>query len=346
MSRFLRGLGTFIQIIGGLLGFALTLLFVYWEFGGGGVFIALFVFPLTFGIVPFYALVYYGSWSLLLINYGSLAAGWVLHWIAKRIEEQPVPSNVALVSADPPRKTPNQEAKPGLARPEAKGDSSSNALPWVLGILAVLFFFACIASSKSLQSTSPTHTSRPTLVVPTKTPTSRPTWTPRPVSVRACVTNETIRIRKGPGTNYETIDGMVSGTCMSILGRNQEGDWVYMVSEDNKTGWVFAELLTIEGDLGKVSVITASDISSAPPTVAAILPTTSTRKSIIVPTNTSRPVVVQPTARNNNCSSAYPGVCIPPGPDLDCKDIPFRRFTVLPPDPHRFDMDGDGIGCE
>jgi len=47
------------------------------------------------------------------------------------------------------------------------------------------------------------------------------------------------------------------------------------------------------------------------------------------------------------CDPAYPTVCIPPPPpDLDCKDIPFRRFTVLPPDPHRFDADHDGIGCE
>jgi len=40
-------------------------------------------------------------------------------------------------------------------------------------------------------------------------------------------------------------------------------------------------------------------------------------------------------------------VCIPPPPpDLDCKDIPYRNFKVLPPDPHRLDRDGDGIGCE
>jgi hypothetical protein len=48
-----------------------------------------------------------------------------------------------------------------------------------------------------------------------------------------------------------------------------------------------------------------------------------------------------------NCDPAYPSVCIPPPPpDLDCADIPFRRFTVLPPDPHHFDGDGDGNGCE
>jgi len=48
----------------------------------------------------------------------------------------------------------------------------------------------------------------------------------------------------------------------------------------------------------------------------------------------------------NNCDSSYPDVCIPsPPPDLDCKDVPYSKFKVLPPDPHRFDGDKDGIGC-
>ncbi len=47
------------------------------------------------------------------------------------------------------------------------------------------------------------------------------------------------------------------------------------------------------------------------------------------------------------CDPSYPDVCIPPPPpDLDCSEIPYRRFRVLPPDPHRFDGDHDGIGCE
>ncbi len=47
------------------------------------------------------------------------------------------------------------------------------------------------------------------------------------------------------------------------------------------------------------------------------------------------------------CDPSYPDVCIPPPPpDLDCTDIPYRRFRVLPPDPHGFDGDHDGIGCE
>jgi micrococcal nuclease len=47
------------------------------------------------------------------------------------------------------------------------------------------------------------------------------------------------------------------------------------------------------------------------------------------------------------CDPAYPTVCIPPfPPDLDCGDLTVRRFPVLPPDPHGFDGDGDGVGCQ
>ena len=49
---------------------------------------------------------------------------------------------------------------------------------------------------------------------------------------------------------------------------------------------------------------------------------------------------------NNNCDPSYPDACIsPPPPDLDCDNISARNFRVLPPDPHRFDDDNDGIGC-
>jgi micrococcal nuclease len=54
-----------------------------------------------------------------------------------------------------------------------------------------------------------------------------------------------------------------------------------------------------------------------------------------------------PTTPSSRCDPSYPGVCIPPPPpDLDCADIPYRNFRVLPPDPHHFDGDHDGIGCE
>lgn len=52
-------------------------------------------------------------------------------------------------------------------------------------------------------------------------------------------------------------------------------------------------------------------------------------------------------ANDGSCDPSYPDVCLPsPPPDLDCGDISERRFRVRGADPHRFDGDNDGIGCE
>jgi hypothetical protein len=51
---------------------------------------------------------------------------------------------------------------------------------------------------------------------------------------------------------------------------------------------------------------------------------------------------------DNSCHPSYPDVCIPPPPpDLNCGDegVP-ENFEVSGSDPHGFDGDNDGIGCE
>jgi hypothetical protein len=58
-----------------------------------------------------------------------------------------------------------------------------------------------------------------------------------------------------------------------------------------------------------------------------------------------------PPPPGGKCAASYPTVCIPPPPpDLDCGDIAFRNFPVrwdvADPDPHRFDGNRDGVGCE
>lgn len=81
------------------------------------------------------------------------------------------------------------------------------------------------------------------------------------------------------------------------------------------------------------------------------LPPIATDTPVPLPTSTPEP---PPPATSTpeppptgNCDPSYPDVCIaPPPPDLDCGDIPYRQFRVLEPDPHRFDGDNDGIGCE
>jgi hypothetical protein len=58
-----------------------------------------------------------------------------------------------------------------------------------------------------------------------------------------------------------------------------------------------------------------------------------------------------PPPAGGTCAASYPTVCIaPPPPDLDCADLPYRNFRVrwdvADPDPHRFDGNRDGVGCE
>lgn len=63
------------------------------------------------------------------------------------------------------------------------------------------------------------------------------------------------------------------------------------------------------------------------------------------------PVPAPPPPPNGECAASYPTVCIPPPPPhLKCTDIPYANFLVrwdvAHPDPHHFDRDRDGIGCE
>jgi Protein of unknown function (DUF1524) len=84
-------------------------------------------------------------------------------------------------------------------------------------------------------------------------------------------------------------------------------------------------------------VVAPAQTSTNPPTKAPTKATTTTTAT----TTTSTAAV------SGNCDPSYPTVCIPPGPpDLNCGDVSFRKFKVLAPDPHGFDKDKDGVGCE
>jgi micrococcal nuclease len=57
--------------------------------------------------------------------------------------------------------------------------------------------------------------------------------------------------------------------------------------------------------------------------------------------------VAEDGGSGRRCDPSYPDVCIPPPPpDLDCGDIAFRVFRVKGSDPHNFDGDHNGFGCE
>jgi len=64
-------------------------------------------------------------------------------------------------------------------------------------------------------------------------------------------------------------------------------------------------------------------------------------------TSTIPPQTANITSAPATCDPSYPTVCIPPPPpNLTCDDISFQDFQVVGSDPHDFDRDNNGIGCE
>jgi Bacterial SH3 domain len=157
----------------------------------------------------------------------------------------------ALRAAQTPKEHPSRNLLIGLLLVSA-----------LIGLSTYLYLFRSFLASTATRA--PTLTS-----VWQLTPGPAPTRTQEPVIISACVSNST-RIRRGPGTQYETIGGLVSGTCLKILGRNEDASWVYMVSQDNQMGWVAVSLLTDSEIINRVSVRADSPmVNSSRPTLTS-----------------------------------------------------------------------------
>jgi hypothetical protein len=101
-----------------------------------------------------------------------------------------------------------------------------------------------------------------------------------------------------------------------------------------------------------------AETETARPTITLTPTITYTPTLTFTPAATSTPTLTRtPTPTRTatptltftpRCHPSYPTVCLPPsGPDIDCSDIPYKSFPVLPPDPYRLDgSDHDGIACE
>jgi hypothetical protein len=99
--------------------------------------------------------------------------------------------------------------------------------------------------------------------------------------------------------------------------------------------------------------VTVTSIVPASTTTTEPEPTTTAGANTITrrPTTTSPPTTRRRTtttkAPTRNCDPSYPDFCIPPPPpDLDCPEVNGSNFTVKGTDPHGFDADNDGVGCE
>lgn len=116
----------------------------------------------------------------------------------------------------------------------------------------------------------------------------------------------------------------------------------------NKTNVTSASNGTNTNDTKPISIYETQEEQQQPR--AELVDQNQTQPQIIVNTNqtsTSDFEASSNSVSTEGCDPSYPEVCITTySAKLICADIPFRNFKVLLPDPHGFDSDADGIGCE
>lgn len=104
-----------------------------------------------------------------------------------------------------------------------------------------------------------------------------------------------------------------------------------------------AQQFAVEHDRGLWAACGGADVP-----LAGAGSTSSGQVGLAAPTAAPQPAPAPAPAApaGGNCDPSYPTLCLPSYPDLDCGDVPATWFQVLQPDPHNFDGDLDGIGCE
>jgi uncharacterized protein YraI len=172
------------------------------------------------------------------------------------------------------------------------------------------------------------------LLVPTATPVEAEAAASNIVTVQSGA-----NLRGGPGTDYAVVGGAAAGDALTVVGQNGDGTWLQL----ENGAWIAAFLVSGIADAapssGAGTAVSAPVIERAAEPIPVVVPSTSSGQA--------EPAAQQPQS-SQVCDASYPDFCLQPGiDDLDCGDIPQRRFRVLPPDPHDFDGNPkDGIGCE
>lgn len=67
-----------------------------------------------------------------------------------------------------------------------------------------------------------------------------------------------LNVRSGPDTSFAVVGSLAPTDVASAVGRVEADDWVQVVLPSGGAGWVFADLLTPEGDLAALPVVDAS----------------------------------------------------------------------------------------
>ena len=203
-------------------------------------------------------------------------------------------------------------------------------------------------------------TEAPSTPQPEATATQRPTTPPTPSVVPTAMVpapplaqaDRVANVRSAPRVADDTVLAkLCPGDALEYVSMQQVGDELWFRVRVAATGPDCDPRRAPLGTEGwaAASVVAAPsyDVRRYAAQMGFALPTTIPPTAVPTRAPTARPVAPPPVAPQRRCDPSYPDFCLPIGiGDLNCPDIPYRRFRVVGRDPHGFDRDNDGIGCE
>ena len=139
---------------------------------------------------------------------------------------------------------------------------------WVTILLLLTLCFCGCAQNNHLPSTpqpsAQTIAATSTLeLLPTNTPISLPTPTPQPqptktevpfIPIKGTISVENFKLRKGPGFFFDTVNLYDQNDVVQVFGQTPGGDWLFVSTEDSRSGWMKSEYITLYDDVSKVPV--------------------------------------------------------------------------------------------
>jgi hypothetical protein len=121
------------------------------------------------------------------------------------------------------------------------------------------------------------------------------------------VATKVLNVRSGPGTNYGKVKQAKEGERLNVVGRTEASDWLKIVTGDGQEGWVAAEFVTVNADLGPVAVAQAPPAPTPKPQPPTPTPAPPTPTSPPQPTATPRPAYRYSVGRTGctpNCGTS------------------------------------------
>ncbi len=143
------------------------------------------------------------------------------------------------------------------------------------GITLAVAFILSACNTAATVAPAPTWTASPLPVLPsatatpfptdTSTPTAAATATPTVQTVAQVIPAVNAYCRRGPGSNYDQVSSLVSGTAYNVIGRNSSNTWwLVQLWGGAVTCWTGAPGTILVGPVEQAPIVLAQPVLPSP----------------------------------------------------------------------------------